>query len=125
MENEESCDSGVKEGSPNNEEMEEKVEEVIIRKDQRLNIRKDSLFLTRKRLSKEGKREMGLEVFKTTNSKVDPKSSHNNGSPFQIKVDASLSENGSTQKTEMIPETKKQRHVIIIEDELRENDNKD
>ena len=108
------------------EETEEKLiaEENVEDENKRLNIRKDSLFLTRKRLSKEGKKEIDFDVVKTINRPVDPISNVKSGVPFQIKVDASISEYGSNRKTEVNPTTEKQRHVIIIEDELRENDKK-
>ena len=117
MEGAEKCDDKLNEAKETGNRNELTVDGVI----KRPSLRKDSLFLTRKRLSK-SKSEMDYEAVESIKEDVDTESNNLCGSSFQIDVDEPFSEYGNTRGNKIESISKKQRHVVIVEEKLRDGD---
>ena len=117
MEGAEKCDDKLNEAKETGNRNELTVDGVI----KRPSLRKDSLFLTRKRLSK-SKSEMDYEAVDSIKEDVDTESNNLCGSSVQIDVDEPFSEYGNTRGNKIESISKKQRHVVIVEEKLRDGD---
>ena len=112
MEFNKKCEVEVKEES--SKERDNRVEDVKIRSSSSL--RKDSLFLTRKRLSKRSENEMDCENINTIEEDEQSSPGIPCSSSLQIHIDKPLSEYGNTRKNDVDNITKGQRHVVIVEE---------
>ena len=87
-------------------------------------LRKDSLFITRRRLSKRD--ENGLEYENDNTIEEHEYSKVNNpcGGSLQIHVDEQLTEYGSASKIEVQNSTKWKRHVVVFKEKQETCDKK-
>jgi len=118
MEFNKKCDVEAKEEI--SKETGNRVEDVKIRSSPSL--RKDSLFLTRKRLSKRSENEMDYENVSTIEEDEDSAPGIPCSSSLQI--DAPFSEYGNSRKDNVDNITKGQRHVVIVEEKQEKYDKK-
>ena len=95
-----------------------RVEDVKIRSSPSL--RKDSLFLTRKRLSKRSENEMDYENVNTIEEVED--SAPDIPSSSSLQIDKPFSENENSRKNDVDNITKGQRHVVIVEEKQEKYD---
>ena len=101
-------------------EKEDPVEDVKITS----RLRRDSLFIARRRMSQRG--ECGNEYENDDTIEDHDYSKDNNlcGCSLQIHIDEQLSEYGSTRKNKVQNNTKWQRHVVIAKEKQEASDKK-
>ena len=116
MELNKNCEVEVKEDP--SKEKNNRVEDVKIRSSP--NLRKDSLFLTRKRLSKRSENEMDNENVNTI--KEDEDSTPGIPCSTSLQIDEPFPEYGNCRKNDVDNITKGERHVVIVEEKQQKYD---
>lgn len=101
-------------------EKEDPVEDVKITS----SLRRDSLFVTRRRLSKKGESGLEYENDSTIEDHEYSKDNHPCSCSLQIHVDEQLTEYGSTRKNKAQNTTKWKRHVVVFKEKQETSDKK-